>query len=177
MFELTFQKESGFQIREDLMAFSHMDTSMIDFPNHISCNIYFKGCNRPCMKHCQNGHLHEYQLCDIITIPNLLKEIEAVLEMNTLINGIVLTGGEPLMQSRMIYFLDRLKCRYPKMSLCLYTSYDFNEIPRAIKKHLSLIKCGVFDPQKLKKGYLSTSNQCFYERKWYGFKKLKGDSF
>lgn len=79
-------------------------TSLLDYPGKISTVLFTPGCNYDCF-YCHNRSLIE----DFTQIlPN--DEIEAFLEKRRgLIDGVVITGGEPTLHPDLISYLLKLK--------------------------------------------------------------------
>jgi len=79
-------------------------TSLIDYPGKIATVLFTPGCNFNCF-FCHNR--------------NLIEDIEEILDMDDinqflvkrqgLIDGVVITGGEPTLQSGLIPFFEKLK--------------------------------------------------------------------
>ena len=68
--------------------------TLLDYPNHMACIIFTKGCNFNC-SYCQNSSLISLKDEEKITeeeIFNFLKMRKNVLE------GVVISGGEPTIQ-------------------------------------------------------------------------------
>lgn len=79
-------------------------TSLLDYPGKIATVLFTPGCNYNCY-YCQNRSLIE----DFnYIVPN--DEIEAFLERRVgLIDGVVITGGEPTLHPDLIPYLKKLK--------------------------------------------------------------------
>ncbi|PKL67439.1 MAG: anaerobic ribonucleoside-triphosphate reductase activating protein [Methanobacteriales archaeon HGW-Methanobacteriales-1] len=103
--------------------------SSLDFPGRISLVISTGGCPLRC-PYCHNPELIDGG--EEISIPEVLKQIEDALEF---IDGLVITGGEPLMQLREIEEL-----LYYAKSHGLETKLDTNGCyPERLKKILNLV--------------------------------------
>lgn len=79
-------------------------SSLIDFPGLISCVLFVPGCNYDCF-YCHNRSLidgsHIYLTPQSIT--DFLRKRAGLLD------GVVISGGEPTLQSNLIPFIERLK--------------------------------------------------------------------
>ena len=74
-------------------------TSLLDFPGKVSVIVFTQGCNFLC-PYCHNAHLVLYQ-----EEPLALADILAFLERRKrLLEGIVITGGEPTLQEGLAAF-------------------------------------------------------------------------
>ena len=76
----------------------------IDFPGVISALVYTVGCNMRC-PYCYNYSLFEDEPDDYDLTDNALKEIKN----NKLINGVVITGGEPTIHNNLPQFIKSIK--------------------------------------------------------------------
>ncbi|MBP5204567.1 anaerobic ribonucleoside-triphosphate reductase activating protein [bacterium] len=80
-------------------------TSLLDYPDKISCIIFTYGCNLRC-PYCHNPEL---------VIDNIDKDVrpEYVLEFLKerigKLDGVVITGGEPLIQEDILQFMEQIK--------------------------------------------------------------------
>lgn len=69
-------------------------TSLLDYPGHISTILFTQGCNFKC-PYCHNSQLITF----ISDTENLLEQAKELIEnRKNLIEAVVITGGEPLMQ-------------------------------------------------------------------------------
>lgn len=69
-------------------------TSLLDYPGHISTILFTQGCNFKC-PYCHNSQLIPF----ISDTENLLKQAKELIEnRKNLIEAVVITGGEPLVQ-------------------------------------------------------------------------------
>ena len=79
--------------------------TLLDFPGKVACIIFTQGCNFKC-PYCQNsgliGHENDY-LFEEDEIISYLKKRKGVLD------GIVISGGEPTVQKDLALFMRRVK--------------------------------------------------------------------
>lgn len=79
--------------------------TLLDYPGKVACMLFTQGCNWNC-KFCQNSDLIHYDkesLIDEEEIFSYIKQREKVLD------GIVISGGEPTMQKDLVEFLKKLR--------------------------------------------------------------------
>lgn len=79
------------------------EVSTVDWPGKIVTLIFFGGCNLRC-RYCQNSHILE-QKEGMLT--NISKVKEEILKNLALLDGILLTGGEPTLQEEALLELAR----------------------------------------------------------------------
>lgn len=94
--------------------------TLLDYPNHMACTVFTQGCNLRC-PFCHNASLvcHNDNLVDESEVLDLLKKRKGVLE------GICISGGEPLMQKDVVEFVTKVKQMGYKVKLDTNgTNYD-----------------------------------------------------
>jgi len=82
-------------------------TSLIDYPRKISCILFLSGCNFDC-PYCHNPQL----IKGIPTAPDQLNEtslFDFLEKRRGLLEGVVITGGEPTLQSDLTALCERIK--------------------------------------------------------------------
>lgn len=81
-------------------------TTLLDFPGNVACLMFTYGCNLRC-PFCQNGSL-VLKNKEITLIKE--EEIFAYLDKRKkILDGIVISGGEPLLQKDIVAFIKRVK--------------------------------------------------------------------
>lgn len=80
--------------------------TLLDFPGHVACTVFTAGCNLRC-PFCHNSELvlpdRKPALMDEEDFFSFLKKRQGILE------GVCVTGGEPLLQQDIAPFLRRIK--------------------------------------------------------------------
>jgi len=79
--------------------------SLIDYPGKLSAVVFTRGCNFRC-PYCHNPELIEGNGGDIIEEDKILSFLD---ERKGKLDGVVVTGGEPTLQSEIVEFLERIK--------------------------------------------------------------------
>ena len=79
-------------------------SSLIDFPGIISCVLFVPGCNYSCF-YCHNRELIDGS--HILLTPQYIMDF--LKKRTGLLDGVVISGGEPTLQNDMLSFLAMLK--------------------------------------------------------------------
>lgn len=84
-----------------------LKNSFIDYPEKISCVVFTCGCNLKC-PYCHNPDLIKCkpEASSVISEYSILSFLE---HRKGLIDGVVITGGEPTLQSELAYFAKKVK--------------------------------------------------------------------
>ncbi len=79
--------------------------TLLDYPNRLACIIFLQGCNLNC-PYCQNSEIITNKALD----PVPKEEIMAFLgKRKSVLEGVVITGGEPLLNSDVKDFIKDIK--------------------------------------------------------------------
>lgn len=78
--------------------------SFVDYPGHIAAVIFTPGCNLDCW-YCHNYHIIKHSV-ETLEEKKLFDFLE---ERKKFLDGVVLTGGEPLLQNDAVDFVRKLK--------------------------------------------------------------------
>ncbi len=85
-----------------------LKTTLLDYPGKVACTIFTSGCSYKC-PFCHNRDLvyipENYQFLDVDEIFQFLDKRKNILD------GVCISGGEPLMQEKLIPFLKEIKKR------------------------------------------------------------------
>jgi pyruvate formate lyase activating enzyme len=109
-------------------------SSLIDYPGLISCVLFVPGCNYNCF-YCHNRSLIDGT--HILLTPNYVTDF--LKRRSDLLDGVVVSGGEPTLQNDLVSFLLSLKLMGYKVKL------DTNgSRPDIVKEILKLGICDYF---------------------------------
>ena len=127
-----------------------------------SFTIWFSGCNMGC-KNCHNPELQSKDRGQKYDTKTVLFAICSECEKQNL-DTVVLLGGEPLEQE-----FDSLSLLINKLhtygyKVWLYTGWEFENIPNAIKNNLYTIKCGPYIEELSCEGFPSSTNQRIFRK-------------
>ena len=81
-------------------------TTLVDFPSRVACSIFFQGCNYRC------GFCHHPGMVPPGRPPEPVDPEEVLsllVRRKGLVDGLCISGGEPLMQAGLSRFLRRVK--------------------------------------------------------------------
>lgn len=145
---------------------------MVEGPYKRLC-IWFQGCNRNCQD-CCNKELQEFKQKNIISLELLCKIIKEAKDKYH-IEGVTLSGGEPLLQIHLKDLLFRIK--EMNLGIIMFTGFILNDIPTDIKNLCDIIIDGPFERDKLDNtrlliGSLNQNINCISDRynndkNWY----------
>ena len=97
-----------------------LKTTLLDYPGKVACTIFTSGCSYKC-PFCHNRDLvyipENYQFLDVDEIFQFLDKRKNILD------GVCITGGEPLMQEKLIPFLKEIKKRGYEIKLDVTGNY------------------------------------------------------
>ncbi len=101
-------------------------TSLLDFPGKIASLVFYGGCNLTC-PYCHNPSLVlEPDHFDDYPVPSLVEELR---RRRAFIDGVVISGGEPTLDSGLLPFLREIK------KLGLLVKLDTNGLaPKVLKE-------------------------------------------
>lgn len=112
--------------------------SIVDGPG-IRFTVFTQGCLHACPG-CHNPQTHEFGQGYEITHQELIREFQENAEDNPLLDGVTISGGEPLMQAcELLPFVEAV--RRAGMNIWLYSGYTIEEIAgRNDKDEIALIE-------------------------------------
>ena len=77
--------------------------TLLDFPGHVACTVFLQGCNFRC-PFCHNAPL--VLGTDVISEDEVLRFLK---KRQGLLDGVAITGGEPLLSKRLDALLEKIK--------------------------------------------------------------------
>ena len=120
----------------------------------VRTTIFLQGCNRGCLN-CHNKEIWDINKGNTIEIKELISNISDY----NFTKKVTISGGEPLMQIKELKELIFLLYK-EGYDIGLYTSYEFEEIPKDILKYLTFVKVGKYvEKLKIENKYYGSSNQ------------------
>lgn len=122
--------------------------------------IFFQGCNRGCPG-CHNIEIQKRGGGIMYDIESLIMKIEGECKNKK----ITISGGEPMEQScALCEFVKKLKKK--GFNICLYTSWNFEQIPKEILSNLDYLKTGEFisSMRDEKLHFVGSKNQKMYQK-------------
>lgn len=88
--------------------------TLLDFPGHVACTIFLGGCNFNC-PYCHNSSLIRSNLADeILTQEELYEYLN---HRKGILDGVAITGGEPLLHREVIELIKNIKVLGYKVKL------------------------------------------------------------
>ncbi len=108
-----------------------MKMTLLDFPGHVACTVFLEGCNFRC-PFCHNSDMAEAKSPDGMTEEELfcfLKKRQGILD------GVCVSGGEPLMSNSIFDFLKKIKDMGYKIKLDTNGSFP-DRLKKAVKSGL-----------------------------------------
>ncbi|MFH1187929.1 MAG: anaerobic ribonucleoside-triphosphate reductase activating protein, partial [bacterium] len=80
-------------------------TTLIDYPGKVACIVFTMGCNFRC------GFCHNPELIDIKNKSNISEDVffDFLKKRKKILDGVVVTGGEPLLQKDIKNFIIKIK--------------------------------------------------------------------
>lgn len=121
--------------------------------------LFLQGCSM-CCPGCQNSCTHNSENGTYYSIDKLI----AMIREKCRNKKITISGGEPLEQFRPLLALME-KLYNLGFDICLYTGWDYSNVPTQIHKYLKYLKCGHFDVNKMSPNlmYVGSTNQKMFK--------------
>lgn len=87
--------------------------TLLDYPNHVACIIFTKGCNFRC-PFCQNSNIINDNFDELINEKDIFDYLE---KRKKILDGVVITGGEPTINKDLKDFIIKIKTLGLKIKL------------------------------------------------------------
>jgi len=87
--------------------------TLLDYPDHLACIIFTQGCNFKCL-FCHNSDLISTQTKVSLKEEEIMTYLE---ERKSILEGVVISGGEPLLQSEIKNLIKKIKAKGLKVKL------------------------------------------------------------
>lgn len=132
-------------------------STLVDYPNNVACTLFTGGCNFRC-PFCQNSSL----VLNPQSEPTLDEDelVEFLKKRRKYLDGVCITGGEPLLQDDVVDFCKFLKSLGYKIKLDTNGSF-----PKKLKKllDLNLLDYIAMDIKNSKTKYAKTIGSNFFD--------------
>lgn len=163
--------KGGDQIVLRIAKFDRYDLVNNPGDDKASFTLWFGGCSMKC-KNCYNPELQSKDKGGEYDVKAVLFAICNECEKQNL-DTVVLLGGEPLEQE-----FDDLNMLLNKLhmygyKIWLYTGWEFEDIPEAIKNNLYTIKCGPYVDELKCDGFPASTNQRIFRKLNNEWKQIK----
>ena len=110
-----------------------MKLTLLDYPEKVACTVFTVGCNFRC-PFCHNASLVEQRDCQELSVDGVLQVLK---KRKHILEGMCLTGGEPLLQKGVDDFLRKVKALGYKVKLDTNGSFP--------QKLMDLVQEGLVD--------------------------------
>src|SRR5574344_324994 len=87
--------------------------TLLDYPQKLACIIFTQGCNFKC-PFCQNSPLIKFNKTNLISEEEIFAYLN---KRKNILDGVVISGGEPTMQSDLVEFIKKIKALKLKVKL------------------------------------------------------------
>lgn len=105
------------------------DDSIVDGPG-IRFTIFYQGCKHHC-KNCHNPETWNFEQGTLIDNDEIIEK----LKKNPLLDGVTLSGGDPMFQlDSVVDLCQKIKQNFPEFNIILYTGYTYEELQEMSKK-------------------------------------------
>lgn len=122
----------------------------------VALTIWFSGCSRKC-KGCHNQKLSDPNAGSDMEVGDIVRLIDPSVH-----KSVVLLGGEPMEQPKheLLRLITEIYKVDPTIKIWMYTGYELDDVPLAIRYSLYAIKTGPYiEELKTENGRLASSNQ------------------
>ena len=143
-----------FYHNRDFMRFGLQKLTLLDYPEHVACTVFTSGCNMRC-PFCHNADLavgNDSSLPE--THESLLEFLKA---RKKILDGVCITGGEPLLHQETVDLLSEIKSLGLKVKLDTNGSYP-GRLKTAVNE--GLVDMVAMDIKNSREKYQVTTGGC-----------------
>ena len=79
--------------------------TLLDYPGYLACIVFTQGCNMRC-PYCQNSQLLDFRFDSLISEDEVFEYLK---KRQGILDGVVITGGEPTVQKNLKDFIIKVK--------------------------------------------------------------------
>ena len=78
--------------------------TLLDYPEHVACTVFFGGCDFKC------PYCHNYELVSQNSVSAISENdfFDFLSKRKNILDGVAITGGEPLLQPELKPFLQKI---------------------------------------------------------------------
>ncbi len=102
-----------------------IDESVVDGPG-MRYVLFVQGCPHRCPG-CHNPQTHDFEGGTLITVEDALAKIRATLDNDPLIDGMTISGGEPMSQAVALVPIAR-EAKSRNLDLMIYSGYTYEQL-------------------------------------------------
>lgn len=107
--------------------------SIVDGPG-IRYTVFYQGCSHHCEK-CHNPETRNFDGGNLVDNDEIINNIKK----NPLLDGVTLSGGDPMFQVDAVLDLcQKIKSECPDLNIILYTGFTFEEIQEMSSKNKNI---------------------------------------
>ena len=156
---MEFARRNGMDAsKEQMLLLNNLDFrgSVSDGPG-VRNIVFFQGCDRHCPG-CHNAGTWDTENGERMSVDELV----SVIDENTPLRRITISGGEPLLQPEGLLTLVRM-LHEKDYDIAVYTGRSLEDVPQEILDNIDYIKVGDFqlDKRTTTKPYVGSTNQSF----------------
>ena len=112
-----------------------IDESVVDGPG-MRYVLFVQGCPHRCPG-CHNPQTHDFEGGTLITVDDALAKIRATLDNDPLIDGMTISGGEPMCQAAALVPIAK-EAKSRNLDLMIYSGYTYEQLRDMAKSDESI---------------------------------------
>lgn len=136
--------------------------SLMDGPG-LRLVFFMPGCIHACPE-CHNPEIQDPKRYSEYT-DQQVKDLIDISGGSTFIDGITISGGDPVFNSKnTLELLELISTNYPGINIWMYTGYLIHEVPMTLLEHVDVIVDGKYIKELPKGLYIGSDNQCIWRK-------------